>query len=393
VAYRFTVADVAFLRSSAGADALAALAALPLTDASRLADVTAARALVGERYAAALETAVLRRRAAAKLRDPDTWLLADAALQQATPSAVAAHRAARFRGRDVHDVTCSIGADLVEIAAVADRCFGSDLDPVRLAMAAANCAAREVEPLLVRADAVHPVTRDTAVVADPARRDETGRRRWHPDGLVPPLPALVAAYPGRDLAVKCAPGLDFDAVGWADEVELVSLDGAVREACLWTGTLASPDVRRRATVLRHDRPQWTITDAEPDDCPVRDVGKWLVDPDGAVVRAGLVRQYAARHGLGQLDPRIAYLTGDTPPPGRAFRVVAHGRYSEKALRALIREHDVGALEILVRGLGVRPDELRRRLKPAGARSATVLLTRIGDVPMAFLCTASVTVGS
>ncbi|HEY3748544.1 MAG TPA: class I SAM-dependent methyltransferase [Pseudonocardiaceae bacterium] len=393
MAYRFTADDVAFLRSAAGTDALAALAALPLTDASRLADAGTARAVAGDRFAATLETAVLRRRAAAKLDDPAAWLLCDAALQQATPSAVAAHRATRLRGRDVHDVTCSIGADLVVLAAVADRCVGSDVDEVRLAMAAANCAAFGVAPALVRADALHPVTRDAVVLADPARRDDAGRRRWHPDGLVPPLPDLVAAYAGRDLVVKCAPGLDFAAVPWAAEIELVSLDGGVREACLWTGALATPGIRFRATVLRSPGPQWTVTDAESDDCPVRPVGKWLVDPDGAVVRAGLVRHYAARHGLGQLDARIAYLTGDTPPADtRAFRVLDHGRYSEKALRATLRKFDVGALEILVRGLAVQPDELRKRLRLNGSRAATVVLTRVGDAPTAFLCEARAAVG-
>ncbi|HEX3590895.1 MAG TPA: class I SAM-dependent methyltransferase [Pseudonocardiaceae bacterium] len=389
MAYRFTEADVAYLRSAAGTDALAALT---LSPAGPLADVVAAKAVAGDRYAAVLETALLRRRAAAKLADPARWLLAGAALQQATPTPVAVHRATRLAGRDVHDVTCSVGADLVEVAAVAGRCVGSDLDPVRLAMAAGNCAAHGVAPLLVRADALRPVTRDTVVLADPARRDDSGRRRWRPGDLVPPLDDLVAACPGRDLVVKCAPGLDFAAVPWAGEVELVSLDGSVREACLWTGSLATSGITRRATILRHDRPQWTITDADPDDCPVRPAGEWLVDPDGAVVRAGLVRHYAARHGLGQLDPRIAYLTGDTPPPGvRAFRVVDHGRYGEKTLRAMLRRHDVGALEILVRGVAVVPDELRKRLKPAGSVPATVVLTRIGDVPTAFLCHASVTV--
>jgi THUMP domain-like len=388
VAYRFTAEDVAHLRSAAGRDALAVLAARPLTETSRLADVTFARSLAGERFAPLLETAVLRAKAALKLADPAAWLLSDAALQQATPTAVAAHRAARFAGRDVHDVTCSIGADLVELARVADRCVGSDLDGVRLAMAAANCAARGVAPALVRADALRPVTRATAVLADPARRDDTGRRRWRLEDLVPPLPELVDAYAGRDLAVKSAPGLDFDAVPWAREIELVSLDGHVREACLWAGGLATEGVTRRATVLRRNRPQWTITDAEPDDCPVRPVGGWLVDPDGAVVRAGLVRQYAARYGLGQLDHRIAYLTGDTPPPGvRAFEVLDHGRYAEKSLRAMLRRHEVGALEILVRGLPVEPDALRRRLKPAGPVAATVVLTRVGDTPTAYLCRA------
>jgi hypothetical protein len=240
---------------------------------------------------------------------------------------------------------------------------------------------------------LHPTTRGTAVVADPARRDDTGRRRWRPADLVPRLDLLAEVYAGRDLAVKSSPGLDFAAVDWADEVELISLDGTVREACLWTRDLASPGVRRRATVIR-DGAQWTITDAEPDDAPVLPVGAWIVDPDGAVVRAGLVRHYAVRHRLGQLDPRIAYLTGEEPPPGlRAFRVLEHGKYSEKALRALLRARSVGTLEILVRGLDIDPNTLRRRLKLAGEVSATVVLTRVGDTPTAILCQAVRTVGT
>ena len=112
-----------------------------------------------------------------------------------------------------------------------------------------------------------------------------------------------------------------------------------------------------------------------------------------MLRAGLVRQFAARHGLGQLDPRIAYLTGDAPVPGvRSFRGVEHGRYNEKTLRATLRERQIGAVEILVRGLTVRPDELRPRLRLRGPGAATVVLTRIGDVPTCFVCEPSVTVG-
>ena len=133
--YAFDLDDVAFLRSEAGRDALAALADRPLSSASRLTDVTAARDLAGARFAsAALETAVLRRRAESKLDNAREWLFTADALQQATTATVARHRARRLTGRDVHDVTCSIGADLREIAAVADRCIGSDLDEVRLAV-------------------------------------------------------------------------------------------------------------------------------------------------------------------------------------------------------------------------------------------------------------------
>lgn len=382
MSYAFTLADVAFLRSAEGERALADCAALPLTDVTRIADVATARRLVGQKAPAVLETVLLRRKAVTKLDPGRPWLVTDEALQQASPSPVARHRARRLAGRDVHDVTCSIGADLAELARVARRCVGSDLDEVRLAMARHNCP----DVALLRADALHPVTRDTVVVADPGRRDGGGRRRWRPEDYLPPLDKLVGVYAGRDLAVKCAPGIDYATLNWPGEVELVSLDGQVREACLWAGDVAT--ATRRATVLRSDGTQWTVTDGEPDDVAVAAPGEWIVDPDGAVVRAGLVRHYGARHGLWQLDERIAYLTGDRPPPGiRAFRILHHGPYQEKSLRALLKEHEVGRLEILVRGLDVDPDALRRRLKPRGPAEATVVLTRIGRSPHAFLCRA------
>ncbi|MFE2751987.1 class I SAM-dependent methyltransferase [Actinosynnema sp. NPDC059335] len=380
MAYAFSLDDVAYLRSDAGRAALSALADLPLTPASRLADVTRAKRVAPDHFAAVLETVLLRRKAA-KVAFPDGLFTSDA-LQQATAHPVAVHRARRFAGRVAHDVTCSIGADL---AALPAGSVGSDLDPVRLAMARHNLG--DAVPL-VRADALRPVSRGTAVLADPARRDASGRRTWRPSDFAPPLDELAATYADRDLAVKCAPGVDFAVAPWADEVELVSLDGQVREACLWTRGLATPGVSRRASVLRSDGPGWTITSAEPDDCGVSEPDAWLVDPDGAVVRAGLVRHYAARHGLAQLDERIAYLTGPTPPPGvRAFRVVEHGHYSEKALRSVLRAHDVGRVEILVRGLDVDPNALRPRLKLSGSAEATVALTRVGRRPVYLLAHA------
>ncbi|MGX7824761.1 THUMP-like domain-containing protein [Actinokineospora sp. 24-640] len=380
--YPFTVGDVAFLRSPAGIAALAEIAALALTPASHLADVTAARALAGSRAAALVETVLLRRKASAKVPAPGAWLFTADAVQQATPWPVAVARARRLAGRDVHDVTCSVGVDLAAVTEVAARAVGSDVDGVRLAMARGNVPGAAV----VRADALRPVTRSAAVLADPARRDASGRRRWRPADFAPPLDALVSAYPGRDLAVKCAPGVDPADVPWADEVELVSLDGAVREACLWTGTLAT--ARRRATVLRSDGAEWTVTDADDDTCLVTPVDEWIVDPDGAVVRAGLVRHYAARHGLSQLDDRIAYLTGPVPPPGiRAFRVLEHGKYTEKTLRSTLSRLSVGRLEILVRGLDIDPNTLRPRLKPRGHAEASVILTRIGRTPTAIICQA------
>ena len=384
----FSVGDVDYLRSEAGADALRGAAALALTDATLVGDIAWARSRFGERAAVLVETTRLRRRAAAKLSDAADWLFTDEALQQATAEPVARHRARRLAGRRVHDATCSIGTELASLRDSADLVVGSDLDPVRLAMARHNVDG----VVLCRADALRPVTRDTVVVLDPARRSG-GRRRFNPRDYTPALDGVLDVYRDRDLVVKCAPGIDFDALtglGFSGEVEVTSLRGAVREACLWSAGLASAGVRRRATLLDTGE---HLTDADPDECVVAPAGRWIVDPDGAVVRAGLVRQYAARHGLWQLDPDIAYLSGDRLPAGvRGFEVLDEVPYHERRLRQALSARDVGAVEILVRGVAVDPDALRPRLRLRGSQQASVVIARIGagaaSRATAFICRPS-----
>ena len=372
MAVTFTLDDVAYLRSSAGADALAAVAAYPLTDATRIADVAAVRASFGQRTGVLVETVLLRRRAVAKLDDAGRWLFTNDALQQATATPVAAHRARRLAGMTVHDVTCSVGTELATLRSTGDV-LGSDIDPVRLAMARHNV----IGVPLVRADALRPVSRGTVVLADPGRRG-AGGRVFKPRDFSPPLDVLLDTYRDHALVVKCSSGIDFDRLNWSGEVEVTSLAGDVREACLWSAELAEPGVSRRATVLGADGRAEQVTDAEPDDCPVAAAGRWIIDPDGAVVRAGLVRHYAARHGLWQLDPKIAYLSGDRLPPAtRGFEVLDNIPFGERRLRLALAEMDCGAAEILVRGVDVDPAQLRPRLKLRGTRSLSVVITRIG----------------
>ena len=57
----------------------------------------------------------------------------------------------------------------------------------------------------------------------------------------------------------------------------------------------------------------------------------------------------------------------------------------KKLKAALQSHDAGSLEILVRGLDVDPDQLRKKLKLKGSRSMAVIMTRIGTKGIALLC--------
>jgi len=143
---------------------------------------------------------------------------------------------------------------------------------------------------------------------------------------------------------------------------------------LWGGE-ARRGARRSATLL----PAGAVLTDGP--CPppaVRPPGRFLLEPDGAVIRAHLVAQVAARVGGWLLDPTIAYLSADEPEPtpyGVWFEVLEVLPFGLRALRERLRAHDAGPLVVKKRGTAVLPEQLRRRLHLTGSREVTVVLTR------------------
>lgn len=408
MAYEFSCDEVRFLASPEGAAALESAGRLALSGSTYLADLTMVRTVAGGHAAAVAETVLLRRKAIDRWGDGiwSRWLFTNEALQQASPPPVADHRAARIaehlaaalpaaRDDAVHDVTCSVGADLAALDAALSPLgvpvIGSDLDPVRLAMARHNLSVSGRTALVMRADARTVTTRAAVRYADPARRDAAGRRIASAD-TIPSVAELDAADPARPPVLRLPPGIDYDALARPGEIEIVSWGGSVREAVSWPDDLAA--ARRRATVLGDGaspgiRDQFT--DRDPAEDGITPARRYLVEPDGAVIRAHLVRQFAARYRLTRLDEHLAYLTGDEPPAGlRAFEILDAAPFAEKTVRGWLRRDGVGTVEIKQRGTPVVPDDLRRRLRPVGdtRRARTLILARIGRSTRAFWCRVS-----
>lgn len=360
---------------------------LSLTPTTSLKDAEVLRKEFGDFGRAVMELVTAQRKNATKL--PAGWLLSAEAAQQATPFVVAQYRArkiADYVRRDpdapqlVHDVTCSIGTEGAAIVAEGLNYLGSDLAQDRLLMAQANVGKNAT---FMRADALTPAhTAAAIIVADPARR--AGGRRIHtPEDLLPPLPDLIAAWPTSPVAIKCAPGLDFR--DWDGLVSVVSVDGGVKEACLYSPCFAAGETREAVMISRGGEvDRITDLDAEPDSVGAGEPGTFIIDPDGAVVRAGLVKHYASREGLWMLDERIAYLTGDRIPAGHSgfeFREMV----PLKKLKQALAKYDAKSVEILVRGVDVDPDQLRKKLKLKGTKPMAVVITRIGTQGVALIC--------
>jgi SAM-dependent methyltransferase len=348
----------------------------PLVAGSRL-----RRAAPAGRVAVAMAQASLRRKAAAKYGDQAARMyFTPDGLEQATRRRVAEHRAARLAAAgtaSVVDLGCGIGGDLVAFAAAGILAVGVDLDPVRVAVAQANLAALGLPGAVGEGDATTvDLSSFAAAFADPARR--TGRgRTFRVEDWTPPWP-FIESLLARDACVKAAPGIPHDLLSADVEAEWVSERGEVKEAALWSGRLATS--RRRATVIAGDGLATLTEDDDPGDVGAGAVGRFLYEPDGAVIRAGLVTAVAAGVHGHLVDPQIAYVTGDEAfrtPFARGYEVVEELPFREKQLRAALRARGVGPLTVKKRGVAVVPEELRRRLALSGEQPATVVLTRVG----------------
>ncbi|MFD2026485.1 THUMP-like domain-containing protein [Promicromonospora aerolata] len=406
--------DAAILSKLLSPDGWALLGALPPYDerhAMKTVTTLRAQGIAPDLAAAVVTQSRLRARARSKFGDfADGMLFTADGLEQATRLLVAALHARRYLDAGVTmlaDLTCGIGADSLAFAGTGLRVVATDLDECTAAIAQWNLRhfpeadVRHADGLALdlRAEGVE------GVYADPARRSSGGsggrsRRIFDPRAYEPPLDSVWAL---RDtvaaVGIKVGPGIPHEGLPDDAETQWVSVNGDVVEAGIWFGPLAPDGPGRTALVLRtftdDDGKEHTLSrtvrgsDVVPD---VGDVGQYLYEPDGAVIRAGLVGQAAAELGGRLVDPTIAYVTTDRPaelPPVRptesagaqapiatGYRVLDTMPFGLKRLKSYLRDRNVGRITIKKRGTAVVPEQLRKQLVLTGTEEATIVLTRV-----------------
>jgi hypothetical protein len=346
-----------------------------------------------ELVAAALTLTDLRHQAADKFTHAAEMFFTRPGLEQATSEPIARHRAARYRAATrIADLCCGIGGDLIALAEQAPT-LAVDRDPLHLRMAALNAI---VYGLGDRVDTVEADVRDVdltgidAVFVDPARR--TPDRRLGRDRSEPTLArclALTQRVPA--VGIKAAPGLDLALVPPAWEVEFVAVGRNLKEAALYSPALATAP--RRATVLPSGD---SLVPILGDPVPLGSPAGYLLDPNPAVTRAGLVEDLARQLDAWKLDDQIAFLATDRlvqTPFARTLRVVDSLPWHQKRLAARLRELEIGAVDIRRRGLPGDVEAIRRALKLRGSRRATLAMTRLQGRPWCLICVDDLSAGA
>jgi hypothetical protein len=415
--------DPSALLTAAGQELLARLAAEPDSGGLALA-VRLRRDYPADLVAAASAQHELRLAAKAKFTRASDMLFTRSGYEQSSSEPIARYRAERFGdARRVADLCCGIGGDLLALASGREA-LAVDRDEVhaRLALHNAGAYGEVADVRAVVADVRYlRLAGLDAVFIDPARRSGPGTAgpgtagaggssgiayRFRAGLSEPPLDwcfALTDRVPA--VCVKAAPGLPLDLLpeGW--EAEFIADGRDLKEAVLWSPALATAPVAdsggpRRATVLSGVGARTLV--AHPGlPVPVTEPGEYLLDPNPAVTRAGLVEDLARSLGSGcrrggdtdtavaKIDPRIAFLTLDRPaqtPFARTLRVLDSAPWNEKRFAKRLRELGIGAADIRRRGLAGDVDQIHRRLKLAGPNRATIVITRVNDKPWGLICT-------
>jgi hypothetical protein len=382
-----------------------------------------------------VQQVALRRRAVCKFGPwGERMFFTDIGLQQATDRWLAAYKAGRFpQSVTVHDLCCGIGGDLQGLASrgiparsqvpmthqLGCQTIGWDLCEQQVLLAEANLRvipkqARE-HRTVTRTGDVETLQLPPGVMwhIDPDRRPQQRRStqmEYHRPG--PALVArLLASHP--DGAIKLAPACQVP-MNWSESAELewISRDRECRQLVVWFGNLANGAGQRRATTLsRRPTLSSALTEQEVGNPPrdplaihsfvghslvgqadrslpiAQTLGLYLFDPDPAVLAANLLGELAHQQGLLALVPGGAYLTADHPasdPLLACFEVLEQFPLRIKPLAKFLAACDIGRLEIKKRGIHLDPTVLRKQLRLRGTRSATLLLTRLGQREIAIL---------
>ena len=340
--------------------------------------------------AAVVSQARLRARASAKFGPfASSMMFTEAGLEQATRLRVAAMHAGRFRDAGlshIADLGCGIGADALALASLDLAVTAVELDEVTAAIAAFNLSPWASATVRNEDATTVDLTPFDGVYLDPARRNTTSRR-IDPADFTPSLDYAFSIGADKPTGVKLGPGIDRDLIPDGTEAQWVSVDRDVVELGVWFGAVARPGVGRSALVIGDHGTAELTAPADSVDEGVGELGEFLYEPDGAVIRARLIGDFARTIDGRMLDEQIAWVTTDTAvvtPFAQGFRVAETFSIDERKLRSALASRGIGTLEIKKRGIDIDPALLRKKLALKGDRSATLILTRVAGKRTAIL---------
>ena len=227
------------------------------------------------------------------------------------------------------------------------------------------------------------------IFLDPARRDSHGGKVFRLEDCTPNvvelLPTLLAH--GKRLMIKLSPMLDLTQaiihltpytlhLTW--DIYVVAIKNEVKEVLLLSQEPKAKSQEPTITAIDLDKKDqaFIFTREQEQNCQMVngkcENGKWLYEPNAAILKAGAYKLVAERFGLSKLDVNTHLYCSDTLIPnfpGRIWRVT--------------EKQDLKQANVLVRNYPLTPEALKKKLHLRDGGTAFVIGCRVAGKPTLF----------
>lgn len=309
---------------------------------------------------------------------PDILFPPTVSMEQCSSEATARYKAGLVHGYSFADLTGGFGVDTIAFAKYFQQGFYIEPSTELLEVFEHNIHAMGIRNIQIRQGRMEEVLPTLPEVdllyLDPSRRDGHGQRVVALTDCTPNVPEYKDALLGKarhGVMVKLSPMLDIKAslqqLPETREIHVLAVHGECKEILFLLSHEKAEHIEYHAVniqgenVLDFQFSSQEETEAAPElaDC----VGKYLLEPNAAVMKAGAFKCVATRYGLRKLHAHSHLYTCDEPVddfPGRVFTVEKIIPFSKKEIKRQLA--GIGKANVAVRNFPLTADALRQQLK-------------------------------
>lgn len=336
--------------------------------------------------------------------NPDWWYPVRLSCEQCSSEATARYKAEiikPFLGQadaTLIDLTAGYGVDTffmsehtqrahyvernAELCAIAQHNFALSRPHIQVH----NTTAEEFLSSLPISNSPYPIS-NTLIYLDPARRNQSGGKVFRIEDCEPNvieiLPILRKC--ASAILIKFSPMLDISAamqsLGSEWDIHVVALHNEVKEVLFITGNSTI-----HAVNISHDQTtRFTLTQAEEKATQnhiANTIGKYLYEPNAAIIKAGAFRLVGERYGITKLDTNTHLYTSDTLLPdfqGRVWKVIDTHLTKPSTLDPKLK------YSIISRNYPLSPEQMRKKYKLQDGNDYYLIGARHQGKPTLMLC--------
>lgn len=331
------------------------------------------------------------------------------AMEQCSSWSAAQYKASLLQGDTLVDLTGGFGVDTFAFASRFGTCVYVEPQQALCETVRHNAEAMHISNVVFRCQSMEEYLQDAypadCLFADPSRRDCHGRRVVSIADCTPDIvrhKETLLALARHAVMVKLSPMLDIrDTLARLPEiaaVHIVAVEGECRELLIVLShepvrpeqrPFVAVDIRNGKTVTFRFTPQ-EETEAHP--LYANETGKYLYEPNAALMKAGAFRSVAVRYELRKLHPNSHLYTSNTMLPdfpGRTFEVADAFTFGKKQCAERLKGID--AANVAVRNFPLTAPELQKKLSLKDGGNLYLFGTTLFGGQKVLLCCRKVTV--